>query len=298
MPPSPAPKPPAFLARSPWPCKDPAHGKVSPTPTCSCPSPCSCSCSAPPSPRPCGAPLRLRNRVGLAANLKQIGEGMLAYAKANAGAFPAGATTRPATRSPPSPPPTSTPRSATTAPAPTTSPPAPSSSSAAATCRSTPSSATAPSTLFWDFGGNGKTAADHANFPDADHLSYSFQNPYPTAKVAEAGFRWTTDRPAEFVLAADRNDGNPGLLKLTADSPAADLQKSGNSDNHNRDGQNVLFADGHVDFRTTPFCGIDRDNIYTAGPSGPAAGGTAIRAPPAHPTDNVLLPATEHPGGL
>jgi prepilin-type processing-associated H-X9-DG protein len=41
-----------------------------------------------------------------------------------------------------------------------------------------------------------------------------------------------------------------------------------NSNNHRKVGQNVLYADGHVQFQTTPFCGVGqdvkRDNIYTA----------------------------------
>ena len=40
-----------------------------------------------------------------------------------------------------------------------------------------------------------------------------------------------------------------------------------NSGNHGGqgagDGQNVLFADGHVDFELTPIVGVDHDNIYT-----------------------------------
>jgi prepilin-type processing-associated H-X9-DG protein len=37
----------------------------------------------------------------------------------------------------------------------------------------------------------------------------------------------------------------------------------GNSDTHQRDGQNVLFLDSHVAFHTSPTCGVDGDNIYT-----------------------------------
>jgi len=47
-----------------------------------------------------------------------------------------------------------------------------------------------------------------------------------------------------------------------------------NSNNHGRAGQNVLYADGHVEFQNSPFCGMlrastfggtntMRDNIYT-----------------------------------
>jgi prepilin-type processing-associated H-X9-DG protein len=38
----------------------------------------------------------------------------------------------------------------------------------------------------------------------------------------------------------------------------------GNSNNHDKAGQNVLYADGHVSFQPTPFCGLGNDNIYTA----------------------------------
>lgn len=36
-----------------------------------------------------------------------------------------------------------------------------------------------------------------------------------------------------------------------------------NSFSHQDTGQNVLFADGHVNFETLPTVGIDSDNIYT-----------------------------------
>ncbi len=39
--------------------------------------------------------------------------------------------------------------------------------------------------------------------------------------------------------------------------------KLGNSNNHNKEGQNVLYGDGSVRFVETPFEGAQRDNIYT-----------------------------------
>ena len=102
---------------------------------------------------------------------------------------------------------------------------------------------------------------------------------------------WTTDVKAGFAVAADKNFGDEGMLKLTSDSAPAQFAEHGNSDNHNRDGQNVLFGDMHVEFCTTPFCGIDLDNIYTFGHSGKESGGAGISGPPAHAADNVLLPA-------
>ena len=38
----------------------------------------------------------------------------------------------------------------------------------------------------------------------------------------------------------------------------------GNAAAHQREGQNVLFMDIHVDFEKESFCGVDEDNIYTA----------------------------------
>ena len=38
---------------------------------------------------------------------------------------------------------------------------------------------------------------------------------------------------------------------------------SGQLADHDQDGQNVLFGDGHADWQTNPFCGTQHDNIYT-----------------------------------
>ena len=52
-----------------------------------------------------------------------------------------------------------------------------------------------------------------------------------------------------------------------ADAPPFELAKA-NSNNHGKAGQNVLYADGHVAFQATAYCGVGtsdlRDNIYTA----------------------------------
>ena len=36
-----------------------------------------------------------------------------------------------------------------------------------------------------------------------------------------------------------------------------------NSNNHDKDGQNILYGDGHVAWESNPFVGVNRDNIYT-----------------------------------
>jgi prepilin-type processing-associated H-X9-DG protein len=75
----------------------------------------------------------------------------------------------------------------------------------------------------------------------------------------------------------------------------------GNSANHEQDGQNVLYGDGHVEFQNNPFCGTQRDNIFTgrAGVStqtNPFTKGgflTTSQAAPLDPTDSILLPVDD-----
>jgi prepilin-type processing-associated H-X9-DG protein len=62
--------------------------------------------------------------------------------------------------------------------------------------------------------------------------------------------------------------------------------KFANSENHEREGQNVLFGDGHVTYVPNPFCGVSQDNIYTAQN---VAKPTQF-ASPANASDSILLP--------
>ena len=57
-----------------------------------------------------------------------------------------------------------------------------------------------------------------------------------------------------------------------------------NSDNHEDRGQNVLYADGHVDWTQTALCGLNGDNIY-------ANKNNAVWGSPVDAGDSVLLPA-------
>ena len=74
-------------------------------------------------------------------------------------------------------------------------------------------------------------------------------------------------------------------------SSAKDMRWA-NSNNHDEDGQNVLFGDGHVEFVSNPFTGVQRDMIY-----GRRAGSTGFNSDTGQPfsssydgNDNVLLP--------
>jgi prepilin-type processing-associated H-X9-DG protein len=93
------------------------------------------------------------------------------------------------------------------------------------------------------------------------------------------------------------NPGGDAPLKITTNSSDEEVQ-AGNSANHNHEGQNVGFGDGHVEWQATPLCGIDQDNIYTFGKSGKDAdkGGEGINGSPIGPGDSVLLPSADMTG--
>jgi hypothetical protein len=73
-----------------------------------------------------------------------------------------------------------------------------------------------------------------------------------------------------------------------------------NSPNHGQAGQNVLYGDMHVEFRVTPYCGVDGDNIYTAMAENPIMtsepvpqthGVVGRQYGPAWQSDSYLVPA-------
>ena len=134
--------------------------------------------------------------------------------------------------------------------------------------------------------------ATQVNFSDGRQLSYSYCNPYPNEAAVDAKFILNNSTPAEFALAADLNPGVDELLTVNASSGAEEMKKV-NTKNHNGEGENVLFADGHVEFTQNPFVGIERDNIYTYGKSGPTSGGEGIIGSPANDKDSILLPTAK-----
>lgn len=106
----------------------------------------------------------------------------------------------------------------------------------------------------------------------ARNLSYSYAHPYPNIWVAPLGYTLSNIMPPDFAIAADMNPGKKTPQDVTIpriSSPRSDMQKS-NSFNHNFEGQNVLYNDTHVVFQSDPFCGMERDNIYTKAEMDPA----------------------------
>jgi prepilin-type processing-associated H-X9-DG protein len=165
----------------------------------------------------------------------------------------------------------------------------------------------------WDFGGAANSVANWSNWNGQEsinkHLSYSYQNPYGDAGANTSGFKLNASVGADYAVYADINPGsiisyfNLGgrqisfnVVEPTQGSPSAS-QKRANSPNHDKEGQNILFGDGHVDWVSTAFAGRAGDNIYTRKKSNtePAAsaGAADLQHPFASPldiNDNVLLP--------
>jgi len=98
------------------------------------------------------------------------------------------------------------------------------------------------------------------SFKDLTNVSYSYQNQLDKS---------TTDNAdAELIVAADVNPQRADV----ADEPSTraedkkameeDRRYDLNSPNHDFEGQNCLYADGHVAWQTTPYCGIGGNNIW------------------------------------
>lgn len=140
-----------------------------------------------------------------------------------------------------------------------------------------PSASSQPDSLT-DATGRAVLATQRSNFRWPINLSYSYASPFS----GYAGYHLNSDElPGEFALMADKNPG--GMAAAVAhDASPLELAK-GNSLNHDQVGQNVLYADGSVEFQNTPYCGVGRDvdrhadgdNIYTALSSGPLTSGNS-----------------------
>lgn len=126
----------------------------------------------------------------------------------------------------------------------------------------------------------GRNRFDFRGYP---HLSYGYQMPYgrrgkPNQKL-DTRMPVNADKGPYF--AAGASVGNTGT---TTDARSGIVPPSGtgwttvqdilrksnddwrpyNSQNHNGEGQTVLFIDGHAEFARRPIVGVSNDNIYTA----------------------------------
>jgi hypothetical protein len=127
---------------------------------------------------------------------------------------------------------------------------------------------------------------------NGSHNSYSYQQPYKIGTGATARRAYPTDasgNAARAILADKTPYGDPDLKFTTAaadtlgdnwkeyvgridytQSSSTDFRvQIGNSALHDREGQNILFNDGHAEFARRPDVSINNDNIYVrAGAAG------------------------------
>ena len=143
-------------------------------------------------------------------------------------------------------------------------------------------------------------------------LSYSYENPFASTTAVTYG--WNLRNPdATYAIASDINPGssvpnggtnNPATVATNA---ANSIMRLGNSTNHDQDGQNVLYGDGHAEWQTNPFCGTQHDNIFTgrytaaanAYAAGPfvSGGSLKIALPASGPydgSDSALFPVSNN----
>lgn len=141
----------------------------------------------------------------------------------------------------------------------------------------------------WDFGAD-----------PSSHISYSYHQPYVAGDTSRSGrtsgqshpFAADGQRSASFAVMADRNPFFDPRLTLAApgnfgqtdymdkasflngnQNPAGtppnwdNIQRYlihvANSQPHDREGQNVLYADGHTSYETRSDVGTRNDNIFT-----------------------------------
>ncbi|MHC5118277.1 MAG: type II secretion system protein [Planctomycetota bacterium] len=133
----------------------------------------------------------------------------------------------------------------------------------------------------WDFGN--EDLAPDSGYP-YQHVSYAYQMPY-ALEGGESSHTADGTKNASFAVMADKNPyldpkitniGNPtaqtwtdtvaGLVPYwltNSQYSESDWRvKAANSYSHGRDGQNVVFADGHASFEKTSDVGVQNDGIY------------------------------------
>jgi prepilin-type N-terminal cleavage/methylation domain-containing protein/prepilin-type processing-associated H-X9-DG protein len=152
----------------------------------------------------------------------------------------------------------------------------------------------------------GKSVQERSNFTELPlNLTYSYVAPFPTSAARDAGFKLNYTLTSDFAIAADINPGVAGgtpidNVKIVQPNSARNVMQNANTNNHNGDGQNVLYADGHVEFQNTPFCGMlrtgttgstgaFRDNVYTATKAQDKSGHTSGSGP-LDQNDSILYP--------
>ena len=119
-------------------------------------------------------------------------------------------------------------------------------------------------------GSGQRNARECGNFgsPVTRYLSYGYTNPFPTPRGLMDGYKLVQSMAPTFAIMADIGPGVTGGGDNVYHSTSTMLSSHDlprlNSSNHAKEGQNVLYGDGHVEFVQTAFAGDHGNNIYVA----------------------------------
>jgi len=264
------------------------------------------------------------NRVKCASNLRQIGQALQLYANDNKGAYPrtrysdtAQLTSLSGTQT----------AVGTQATDPFLNPPANNDVTAAIYLLLRTQDITAEVFICPSSNDEKDTLGGHptdwgVNFTGLKNLSYGFAaNMYASSTSVGTGIKWNNTIDPSFAIAGDKGPGtttggSTGAsigYNLTTGSSSSQ-KRGGNSVNHDRDGQNLLYADGHAEFQNNAMVGQNNDNVYCKaltspqtgnGASNPAVldGTTSGAAPGGNSTptgseDTILVPASASTAGI
>lgn len=157
-----------------------------------------------------------------------------------------------------------------------------------------------------DFARSPRGALGRSNFTNLDrNLSYSFAHVRPDGAAASSqAANYRKLGAGDLAYAADRNPGirtaaesddDPDDVTQPAIEASASVMRLGNSNNHAKTGQNVLYMDGRVAWSEHPLAGCLDDNIYTraAGPAGAATDRADPLSAPRDVMDSLLLPTDD-----
>jgi len=109
----------------------------------------------------------------------------------------------------------------------------------------------------WDFGNEPGTQYSYAyHMPFGTYLITVSSN--PGCPVAADRNPYLDQNADAYIDGADAEEVAPSWFN----NAYYDTDKTGNAAAHQREGQNVLFNDSHVNFESWPNCGVNNDNIW------------------------------------